>query len=51
MPTTIAKPKVEKLPKVSVDNNVQMLPENLLMTDHFKRQEDTNQKQEIEIWC
>ena len=38
-----------QLPKVCVDNNLQMLPENLLMTDHFKRQEHTNRKQEIEI--
>jgi hypothetical protein len=37
----------KKLPKVCVDNNLQTLPENLLMTDHFKRQEHTGQKQEI----
>ena len=47
--TTIAKPKAEKLPKVYVDNNLHMLPENMLMTDHFKRKEHTNQKPEIEI--
>ena len=28
-----------------------MLPENLLMTDHFKRNEHTDQKQEVEICC
>ena len=28
-----------------------MLPENLSMTDHFKGQERTDQKQEIEICC
>jgi hypothetical protein len=38
-------PKRKKLPKFCVDSNLQML----LMTDHFKRQENTNQKQEIEI--
>ena len=37
-------PRQKNIPKVCVDNNLQMLPENLLMTDHFKRQEHTNQK-------
>jgi hypothetical protein len=49
MPTTIAKPKAEKMTKVYVYTNLQVLPENLLMTDRFIRQEHNDQKQEIEI--
>jgi hypothetical protein len=48
--TTIAKTnnaKCQKLPKAYVYKNLQMLPENLSITDHFERQEHTDQKQEI----
>ena len=34
-----------------VYKNLQMLPENLSMTDHFKKQEQTDQKQEIKVYC
>jgi hypothetical protein len=40
LPTTIAKPKVEKTTK----SNLQMIPETLSMTHHFRRQEHTDQK-------
>ena len=48
---TIAKPKSKKLPNAYVYKNLQILTENLSMTDHFNRQEHTDQKQEIEICC
>ena len=49
--TQLPSPSAEKWPKAYVYKNLQMLPENLSMTDHFKGQERTDQKQEIEICC
>jgi hypothetical protein len=40
-------PRWEKLSKAYVYKNLQMLPENLSMTDHFEGQECTDQRQEI----
>ena len=53
LPTTNAKLKVKK-DQPGMKNylyNLKIFPENLLMPDHFKRQEQMYPKQEKEMCC
>ena len=41
--------KEEKLGMKNVYTNMQLLPENSLMTDHFKRYKQTDEKPEVDM--
>ena len=44
--------KIKSKPTIIIiAKNWKILPENLMMTDHFKRQEQADPKQEVEMCC